>query len=83
MSDFASDVYTLRWPPGLFRKEVEHLIRQGERSLDQDWVDEVAFLLEHAFESQVPSETFRKIARPPPIVTRSAMIMPAHDGEPF
>ena len=45
MSDFDSDTYTLRWPPGLFRREVEHLIHYGRKNgIDQDWVGEVEFL---------------------------------------
>ena len=49
---------------GLFRREVEHLIHYGRKNgIDQDWVGEVEFLLEQAFESQAPSETFSEMAK--------------------
>lgn len=68
--------YTLRWPPEVFAKEVQLLVRRGSQfGMDDDWEEEVNLLLRQAFVSLVPAEDFERVPR-----YRRASI---DDDEPF
>ena len=63
MSDFVDDPdYALRWPPEIFRSEVERLIRRARQfGIDQSWRSQVGTLLKQAFRSSVPSQDFEQL----------------------
>ena len=68
--------YTLRWPPEVFAKEVQLLVRRGSQfGIDHDWEEEVDLLLKQAFVSPVPAEEFARV----PLYQRA----PVYDDEPF
>ena len=69
--------YTLRWPPEVFAKEVQLLVRRGSQfGIDDDWEAEVDLLLRQAFVSSVPAEDFERIPR-------YRRVQPIGDEEPF
>jgi hypothetical protein len=78
MSDFLNDPdYALRWPPEVFRSEVERMIRRARQfDIDHSWRSEVDTLLRQAFVSSVPRQDFDRI---------KGSAVPAYDPseEPF